>query len=155
MDVRITSRKRSEWIRRSGLSFVLPALLFAAGCGGIKTVPVNGVATFKGAPLTKGGITFVPVSDKCLPGTAEIGADGSFRAATAGAGNGLMEGEYRVAVISYSVDPINTPPSQLSKMKDGGLAIPKKYTDANTSGIKITASAGNPNIKLDLLPEIR
>jgi hypothetical protein len=136
---------------------VLPGLALAllTGCGesGPATVPVRGVVTYNGTPLPKGSVVFAPVDpSKCKGGTAAIGRDGRFRAATTKPGDGLMPGEYKVAVTSYLVDQVNTPPPELAKLKDGGLATPSKYTDVGTSGLvlSVTPADAAKEFKIEL-----
>jgi hypothetical protein len=144
-------------LERAGVTLgTLIALATALGCGGDagpKTVRVKGLVTYNGAPLTKGQVTFSPVdANQGRVASAPIGSDGRFVPTTIKHEDGLMVGDYRVAVTSYAVGPGNTPPPVLAKMKDGGLAIPKKYIDVTSSGlsVKVTEADSGKEFKLEL-----
>jgi hypothetical protein len=130
------------------------ALIVVTGCGGEagpRTVAVRGIVTYNGKPLTKGEVVFAPVDPtKSKGATAAIGTDGRFTPSTNRSGDGLMVGDYRITVTSYVVDTLNTPPPELAKLKDGGLAIPKRYTIAEQSGLTATISSADSGKELRL-----
>ncbi len=73
----------------------------AAGCGGgdpLQRQAVSGTVTFKGQPLDKGTITFLPADSqsKAQPGGATI-TNGQFSLPAA---QGLAPGKYRVQISS-------------------------------------------------------
>ncbi len=76
-------------------------LASAAGCGGgdpLQRQAVSGTVTFKGQPLDKGTITFLPADSqsKAQPGGATV-ANGQFSLPAA---QGLAPGKYRVQISS-------------------------------------------------------
>src|SRR6266567_3980305 len=68
--------------RRFMGTFCVCGILFAAGCGGPKVVPVAGVATLDGKPLGGFMVTFNPDTSKGTEGrmdcSARLGADGRY-----------------------------------------------------------------------------
>lgn len=91
---------------------------------------VTGMVTLDGDPLPSGSITFMPVvgTNSC---TGEI-EQGRFTLSTFSPGDGAPPGEYKVSVVSWT-----TPPDM---GVEGVPAIPKKYLDANLSGLTATIS---------------
>src|SRR5215213_7297166 len=77
-----------------------------AGCGGDPSKPklgrVSGTVTYKGQPVTKGLVTFVPVGGAGATtgqsATGEIGKGGSFALSTFANGDGAVLGEHIVLV---------------------------------------------------------
>src|SRR6266511_1129906 len=79
---------------------LLGFLLFATGCGGSKVV-VTGKVTWKGEPVTKGVVAFVPEdSDEVGGGTSNIDEDGNYTLTSP------TSGKMRVAVVV----PVDGPP---------------------------------------------
>lgn len=120
----------------------LTCAVLAAGCGGGSDRPalvrVSGVVTYNGKPLPNGSVTFHPADpQKGRPGQATIGSDGTFNPSTFAPGDGLMAGSYSISVAS--TEP-NT--EALEKDKGTGIggksAIPEKYSDPATSGLRET-----------------
>lgn len=91
---------------------------------------VTGTVTLDGEPLPTGSITFMPVAgtNSC---TGEI-VDGKFALSTFSKGDGAPPGDYKVSVEAWT-----TPPGM---GVEGVPAIPKKYMDANLSGLTATIS---------------
>jgi hypothetical protein len=129
----------------AGLAVLCGLCLLLTGCGGAAPevqglVPVSGVVTYKGEPLTSGVITFVPVGPTGQPASGNIGADGRYEAMTGTSAIGVHPGDYTVRVESWS-----SPPSmgEGGAMDPGTSAIPQKYNDAGTSGLSATITAGD------------
>src|SRR5437868_3529045 len=83
-------------------------LITILGCGddtGLgQRYPVSGTVTFKGQPLEKGRIDFIPVdSANGRPASGEI-VGGSYSLTTAVSGDGAMPGQYKVTVTAKAVD---------------------------------------------------
>lgn len=126
------------------------AALVAAGCGSDdkpKTVPVTGTVTYKGQPLTSGMITFLPTGGttnaeaNVRPATDMLESDGTYSLTTFAPGDGVRPGEYLVTIVSYEV-----PPSP----EGGGIwAIPQKYGNPQTSGLKASIPAESDGEVLD------
>lgn len=123
------------------------------GCGsGIRVVPVSGVVTYKGEPLKSGSIVFYPVDPAGRSAIAKIGPDGRFVPTTLQPDDGLTVGDYKVSVTSYVVNIAEASPLEVAKLKNGGLAIPKKYTEFGTSGLtlSIAPTDSSREVKFDL-----
>ena len=126
----------------SGLPIVLSCLMFAVGltgCGeAVKpweiVVPASGKITFEGKPDEGAELTLTPVSAE-VPATvrpsAKSVADGSFTLGTYGTGDGAPAGDYNVSAVWFKL--VNSGGS----MVRGDNALPAKYANPETSGIKI------------------
>ena len=116
--------------------------LMLSGCGGgpvePRAVPVTGTVYYRANPVTSGEITFAPVDAKGQAAQAIINKDGSFVAKLSEAKPGLLPGEYKVTIISHKRPLDQIPPSELAKLGDGNLAIPKKYTDQTTTNLTLS-----------------
>jgi hypothetical protein len=141
---------RRSWV-------VAAAAVFSAGvvgCGTADTPPVVRVHEVKGKvllrngkPLPSGHVYFVPTQEPLLLATGTVAPDGSFSLTTGDSGAGAPEGEYKVRV-----EPDGPPPPPASAAVTGsrgkkGAAVPRKYLDEDSSGLRVTVHPG-PN-KLD------
>ena len=148
---RVTSR-----LRRLVGPTVLSALVFClwlSGCGGgeLDTVSVDGTVTYDGKPLETGIVRFVPVDPEGMLATGPLKPGGEFTLSTRGS-DGVLEGEYLVTVESYLID--ETVPEKDRELGIGGKksAIPQKYSDPETSGLKETID-GSRSISIELQKE--
>jgi hypothetical protein len=114
------------------------AAVVLAGCGGVKPVPVRGVATVNGQPLPFGQVLFQPTDPQAgRPALGKIETDGRFEATSFAPGDGLMPGEYRLAIdparpeFDTSVAHLTAPP------------VHPKYADGGTSGLTVTVRQGD------------
>src|SRR5262245_55000331 len=110
-------------------------LVFVAGCGRSGYGQVEGKVAFKGQPLAEAVIFFVPERGPAAAGA--IGDDGSYRLLTKRPGDGAVIGRCKVAIVS--TDPVNKP-----------LPIPKKYFDAETSGLIAEVKEGQNIIDFEI-----
>jgi hypothetical protein len=116
-------------------------LLVLAGCTdapkGQKLTPVKGKVTYKGAPLAKGRITFMPSK----PGNTSSGeiVNGEYTLSTYKPSDGAPAGQYKVSISSWTQEP---------DMQSAGVpAIPKKYFNADQS--KLTADVTEKSTPID------
>jgi len=90
-----------------GVVFSAVMIPAVAGCGGgaFEVVPAGGSVQFKGAPVSTGSITLVPVSaageavagkDLGKPAKAELKPDGTFELSTYGQFDGAVPGRHKV-----------------------------------------------------------
>jgi hypothetical protein len=117
-----------------------------SGCGeddGIgRRYPVSGKVTYKGEPVTKGTVGFVPMDSSGRAANGEIQSDGSYTLTTHAPRDGALPGKYRVSVSAVEVD------TSVTKNKPGGMyrvdllakaprkvLVPLKYGDPNQSGL--------------------
>jgi hypothetical protein len=113
-------------------------LLAAAGCGGLKCVPVAGKATVDGQPLTRGVVTFNPDPAKGnnarVACTGPVKGDGQYELYTDDGSHvqkGAPVGWYKVTIATTPGD-------------DSPLPVHNKYTDFTKTdlAVEVTSSAG-------------
>ena len=127
------------WLRWSILVSATCLTLGIPGCGkqtGLDRIPVSGKVTYKGVAVKNGTIVFGP-SGAGTPGTATI-TDGDYSVE-----KGLPAGTYVVVVNAVKENLIDLPPVEAQKKAQDNLAVPKKYTEAKTSDLKLTVNAGD------------
>jgi hypothetical protein len=108
-----------------------------AGRGTLPTlIPVKGKVTYKGKPLTKGTITFVP-DGYGREARGEIQPDGTFVLTTDKEGDGVVAGEHRISIthLEKNLD------------KDRGMT---KYGSPNTSQVIAKVDAEHTQFTFDL-----
>jgi len=137
--------------RRVGLALAVMVGLVGFACsGGPPMGRVSGTVKYQGKPLDSGTITFISTDGQRPNATGSIDAQGYYRLQTAEPGDGALVGEYKVAITdvnseSYNTElpgaPLKTPPKS---------ALPKKYQDANTSGLTAKVVSGGNTIPFDL-----
>lgn len=131
----------------------LSAGLFVAagGCGSKSdypdTVPVYGLVSYNGAPVTRGTITFVSAEGHSA--TGQIESDGSYRLSTFAPNDGAVPGSHRVMIVADTSNPNLIPGSSPGYEAPQDL-VPAKYKDVNTSGLTAEVSAEKPEITFDL-----
>lgn len=124
------------------------ALGLLAGCGpsGPKTIPVSGKVTFDGGKVPGPGFIYFTTSgggeSVSRPGTAEFGADGSYRAKTFVDGDGLLPGKYALRVDCWKQAPN-------MEGKPTASFIPAKYQDASKSNLELTVGADERSVTFD------
>jgi hypothetical protein len=144
---------------------LLASAALLLGCGGDPRKPklgrVSGKVTYNGKPVTKGVVSFVPVSG---PGTAtgqsatgEIGSDGSYQLTTFESGDGAVLGEHRVIVQSREDDPVLKGGGMPIPDKQGRLNIkpptylvPQKYATTGNSPLSFTVKEGSNRYDIEL-----
>ena len=149
------AKQTDRWSRTVVLGVLFGIL--NAGCGGgtntFATILVKGKVTYKGQPLTNGTVTFSPVdSQKCRPATGQIESDGTFVMSTVKFGDGVMPGEYKVAIESLKAGSDEDEKRETGQ--DSG--IPKKYTSFTTSELQetVSESEGNKTVEYNLEGDI-
>ncbi len=130
-----------------------------AGCGdegnGV-LVPVTGKVTYKGQPLTRGEVNFIPEQAGSRGARGTIGEDGHFTLSSYGVNDGAHPGKYKVTIVSRG-DDLPIPAKKKGRMMEedmqgsGKLLIPQKYTQPMTSGLsKEIAVEGEHDFTFDL-----
>ncbi len=139
-------------VRVNSFAGLLLVAFTVAGCSGDSppdTVPVSGKVTYKGNPVTSGQVLFQPMkalggegaaTSLMRPAVGTIGDDGRYSMKSFGEGEGVLPGEYEVAVISYADEPT---PEQYAEGATRKLAVPERYTNGATSGLKRQVGAGD------------
>lgn len=115
-----------------GLLFVFCSSL--VGCGnGLDTVPVEGVVTFKGDPVPKIAVAFMPKDGKGQIAEGTTDAEGKFKLQTREPGDGAIVGDYLIA-FRYVPDEVPEMPG-FPGAKPVVSPLPKKYGDSARSGV--------------------
>jgi hypothetical protein len=146
-------------------------LVAVAGCGGGKsrTVPVEGVVTLDGQPLSGAMVHFLPQGTRGPAATGATGSDGSFKLTTYNTGDGAVPGDYKI-IITYKepdsgiqqVAP-NDPKAMADAMKTFNDSsrkaqktkaktkskVPDAYSKEETTTLKQRVPADGP-VKIDL-----
>jgi len=125
------------------------------GCGdstGLeKRYPVSGTVTYKGKPVEKGRINFIPTADGGRAAGGDI-EDGEYELTTAEPGDGAIPGSYKVTVLAIERDD-----SKLKEIAKGGQfhhdaafakavrsakkLVPAKYQSVESSGLTAEVKA--------------
>ena len=145
------------------------------GCGddGLdKRYPVSGTVTYKGAPLEKGTVTFLP--DDAAKGRGAVGEikNGSFSMTTQSPGDGAFPGTYSVTITDQVVDMASADAATKKKAEKAKVAnpsampdqaavakaystaknlVPAKYAQIATSGLKAEIKASSNTLKYELV----
>jgi hypothetical protein len=154
-----------RWSRLLTLAVLMVA---SGGCSGPTVVPVTGKVHYRGKPLARATVTFVPLSQE--PGKTAIGVsftddEGKFTQQTRlGAGDrlGTMPGDYRVAISKF-VPPSGMSEAEYQKKLDEQQAlhikgkvpavpvpskqelIPADHSDTSHSKLTATVKTDGPN----------
>lgn len=115
-------------------------LLLASGCGDGRPsrVPVSGQVLIDGKPLTYGQIQFVPDGSRASRGVLD--EQGRFSLSCFDKGDGAIPGQHTVLVFGGEA---------LSSSKTL-WHVPKKYTDASTSGVKQEITVPTDNVVINI-----
>lgn len=140
-------------MNRCSLLAVWILILAVSGCGGGAGPGlslVSGLVTFEGKPVGPGTVAFLPVDPKGNPASGTIEKNGRFKMSVYNPGDGVIPGEYKVAVTvvkepAHADDKGNLiPPTYLS---------PDRYMNPETSGFKVTVEKSkSQDLKFDLKP---
>jgi hypothetical protein len=160
---------------RTGSAILSIALFATIGCSGPTVVPVTGKVTYKGQPLAKATVTFIPTGSEGGPASLAVSFtddEGNFTLQTRlGSGDrmGTVPGTYRVAVSKF-VPPQGLSEADYQKKLDEehalhqkGIApatpvpprrdlIPSNYSDTQRSTLTATVKADGKNEFLFEIP---
>jgi hypothetical protein len=125
-------------------TLLLFCLIVLAGCDNRPTrVPVSGIVTVDGQPLSRGNIKFVPKDGR--PSAGSIGPDGRFTLTCYDGNDGALLGTHRVQVAANRI---------ISDSQIEWFA-PPKYADFRTSGIEVPITEPVEDLKIELSSEGR
>ena len=139
-------------------------IVATAGCGDdtglARRYPVSGKVTYKGQPVEKGKISFIPEVADGRAASSQI-ENGKFSMTTLATNDGAIPGKYKVTVAAEDVDD-----SEMRKIAKGGQfhhdkayakavktarsLVPKRYSLAATSGLEREVAARNNDFEFDL-----
>lgn len=114
---------------RLRLSLLLTVALGVVGCGspsGLTLGRVEGKITYKGEPLKRGTVIFMPDESKGGTGPAAmgtIGTDGSYVMTTEQTGDGATVGLHKVGIVAPGDSPISDPEETATKETDKAKAF--------------------------------
>ena len=150
-----------------------PALLLALGCsddGLGKRYPVSGTVKYKGEPVNKARISFVPTKAGAPGASGEV-VNGNFSSLTTlNPGDGVLPGDYTILVDQRVIDEEKAraetakvakehgmegvhmipPELQAKAMENAKSAIPGKYQTVETSDLKATVDPGHTKFDFTL-----
>lgn len=135
---------------RFALFLVVAAIVGCAETSGRqKTVPVSGTVKFEGKAIPSGSLLFVPIN----PGPsaqANLRPDGTFKAGTYEEADGMIPGEYRIAIsgqmtVEDSKARQPDPHEVSSKKFQKSDEIPERYSDLHKSGLTANIRIGEKN----------
>lgn len=132
------------------------AVLTATGCGGgngLEMYPVRGEVTYKGKPLERGIVDYLPTApDAGRPASGSIQPDGTFVLTTHARDDGAVKGTYSIVIHSYE-ERADAPKTreeieaQGSRVPQWKSVIPEKYTTPETSGLTDTVDENHSGFK--------
>lgn len=139
-----------RWLLPTG---VLAALLLTVGCGrsDVELVPVRGTVTYGGGKWPAEGMLYFTSAEATpgqpqRPARASFDPSGKFEVTSFDEGDGLVPGEYKVAVECWkeppTMDSVNPPVSY----------VPEKYQSPQTSDLTVTIKSGQggEEVKFDV-----
>lgn len=144
-------KRRTELL----LGCALAVFMCLPGCdsSGVKTAPVTGVVTYKGAPLKAANIKFLPADGPMAVGMTDD--NGKFKLTTNGR-PGATIGLHKVVItkmtggVEASAAPSNPKPDDMMKMQKEAMGkkntgpkseIPESYANPDTSKLTADVSA--------------
>jgi hypothetical protein len=114
------------------------------GCGGgddgPKIVPARGAVTYKGAPIAKIAVVFMPTAGQGQIAEGTTDSNGNFELQTREPGDGAEVGSYNVS-FKFVSDVIPDMPGFVGGRKPEPSPIPEKYGDASKSGFTAAVDA--------------
>jgi hypothetical protein len=124
-------------------------------------LPVSGTVTYRGGPVKKAAIHFLPTVVGGLPASGTI-VDGEIKDVfTKTQGDGIKAGKYRIAIMSYdeaflestAKRDFNGPdPAEVARAaKNFKSSIPVRYNNSRESGLVAEISPGHQTIRLELV----
>lgn len=143
-------------------------LFLTVGCGfddGLeKRYAVTGKVTYKGQPVAKGTINFMPVKPDGRGATGQI-LDGDYSLSTQATNDGAFPGEYKVTIDALNADftqaeaaakkkgstSVALPQDMVAKaFKNAKNAVPAKYSQVGSSPLKAEVKTSSNKFDFEL-----
>ena len=139
-------------------------LLTVLGCGDTtglaRRYPVSGKVTYKGQPVEKGRISFIPSTADGNPAAGQI-ENGQYTLTTLAPDDGAIPGKYKVTVLAQEIDDsemkaiakggqFHHDKTYAKAMKNAKAVVPSKYALADTSGLEREVAAQSNRFDIDL-----
>jgi len=136
---------RSRWLVL--LTTTTFFLLASCSDNGLQLAKIHGKVTYKGQPVQKGTVFFMPDEEKGTVGPSAMGgiaADGSYVLSTDESGDGAILGSHKVGITGFDPDPVSsgvaTPDPESS---------PEGYMDAKAQASAVVRGQGRRNTAKD------
>jgi hypothetical protein len=158
-----------KW-RPFGIMAAVAAAVAVLGCAGdesglARRYSVSGKVTHKGEPVPKGNIVFEPTNPAPPAGRVAQGTieNGSYSLTTANAGDGALPGEYKVIILSSTLDTAEVAKAQghggllhqgdethVKALKAAKNPLPEKYAQSTNTPLKATVKAQSNKLDFTL-----
>jgi len=133
----------------AGVAIFTVTIVSLSGCGGSDTDrvtvhPADGAIEFRGQPIAGAFVALHPkdgASNGAPSPRATVGADGKFTLSTYDGQDGAPEGEYVLTVQWYK------PIRQDGEVVGGPNVLPRKYSLAQTSDVRVQIAAGENHLQ--------
>ena len=136
--------------RLTVLTFFAVALFLAAGTGcGTKFAKVSGDVKFKGMPLFKGAIAFIP-TERGKQGPVGVIENGKYSMTDVPVGDVLIT---VVAIPKPEPEPTKGKPKKKKDKKEKEEKVATKYGDPKRTDLKFLVMPGDNTFNIDLQPE--
>lgn len=127
-------------VQRLLLLFTAFSVTFV-GCGRpaheLETAPVSGKVSLDGEVLPQGIVYVIPTKGRMAKGL--IQEDGTFELSTYNEGDGAQVGKHPTVVAALPRDELD------ANQKQQRVAVPRRYSQARTSGLIVEVQAGENN----------
>jgi hypothetical protein len=98
-----------------------------------KTIAIQGHVTYRGKPVPAGTIGFNPTNPANRPAAGQLDSNGVYRLASFRANDGVMPGEYKITIQSFSSLPTAEDPNRPTVSR-----VPRRYNNIAESNLKFT-----------------
>lgn len=151
-------KRASVWFSPLAAAAILVMFSTLTGCSSkeqAKTYPVSGTVTLDGSPLVGATVMLQPIEGGSF-GFGETDSKGLFVISTFAVGDGAIPGEHRIVVskkaaaaeLAPAGDGDNEP--QTDENPSDSQRVPKRYSNAETSGLKVLVEDGVEPLVLKL-----
>ena len=121
-------------------------LVIASGCGKKDWGYLSGTVKINGQPVGPGTIQLQPIDATHAGAMASFGDDGNYSVFSSGRKDGAHTGEYKVVISG----------GEEFGLEDSGPKpksnIPARYSNADTTDLKVTIEPGKKNFDFELKP---
>lgn len=142
-------------VSRAVLMVIVCGWITGCGSSGPKMGQVSGKVTYKGQPVAKATVTFIPAEQGSRPGIGITNEAGEFNLTTAEPGDGVLAGNCKVAIVARAPFegklPAGVGEAFLEEVQNQGKAlIPEKYFNPESSQLVAEVKEGSNTVTFDL-----
>lgn len=108
----MTRSHRTKWLALLTTATLIP--LASCSNNGLNLAKVRGKVTYKGQPVQKGTVFFMPDEAKGTVGPSAMGgisSDGSYVLSTEESGDGVIVGLHKVGITGFDPNPVSSGPA--------------------------------------------